>query len=566
MTTLADRLRRRSASGCTWILVPAAVLALSACDASAPPPDTIFTGRFITLDDAQPEVDALAVADGRIVAAGSRADIEALAGENTQTVAIGGVAVPGFADSHVHVSGVGRLLERLNVRAMTKEQIVELVAEAVGSTPPGQWIFGRGWDEGFFRPAVFPTARDLDAVSPNNPVMLTRIDGHASWVNSQVLGLSDITVATVDPEGGRVVRDASNRPTGILVDNAQSLMDRVTPNSDSPDAAEQRIRTAMEQYTRWGLTSIHDAGAGLEAIAIYKKLLAAGELPVRVYAMARGDAAVEEYLVRGPEVLGDGKLVVRGFKVILDGALGSRGAELDEPYSDAPEEIGLEQMSDEALDDLIRRAREAGFQVNPHVIGDRAVRRALDAFERAGVEPGERHRLEHASIIAPDDLPRLAQMGIVASMQPVFVGEYGRWAEDRLGSTRVLWVLPIKDLLATGAVLASGTDFPASDSGDPRATLAGLVARQSSEGVPEEGWYPDQAVDVETALWSMSAGPAYATFQEDDLGQLTVGRFADFTVLSDDPRSVASGALLDLTVRMTVLGGDVTFDLDAEGR
>jgi len=179
----------------------------------------------------------------------------------------------------------------------------------------------------------------------------------------------------------------------------------------------------MEQYTRWGLTSIHDAGAGLESIAIYKKLLEADELPVRVYAMVRGVAAMEEYLDRGPEVLGDGKLVVRGFKVILDGALGSRGAELNEPYSDAPEEIGLEQMSDEAFDDLIRRARVAGFQVNPHVIGDRAVRRALDAFERAVVEPGERHRLEHASIIAPDDLSRLAQMGIVASMQPVFVGE-----------------------------------------------------------------------------------------------------------------------------------------------
>ena len=540
-------------------------LVLPGCEAAPPAPDTIFTGRFITLDDSRPEVEALAVVGGRIVAAGFRVEIGALAGDATQTVAIDGVAVPGWADSHVHVSGVGRLLERPNVRAMTKEQIVEVVAEAVASSPPGQWIFGRGWDEGFFRPAVFPTAADLDAVSPDNPVMLTRIDGHASWVNSQVLELSEITSGTVDPDGGRVVRDESDRPTGILVDNAQSLVDRITPDEESPDAAEQRIRRAMEQYTRWGITSVHDAGSSLEAIAIYKKLFEAGELPVRVYAMPRGEAAVEEYLSRGPEVLGDGNLVIRGFKVILDGALGSRGAELDEPYSDAPEETGLEQMSDEALDALIGRARAAGFQVNPHVIGDRAVRRALDAFERAGVDPGERHRLEHASIIAPADLPRLAQMGIVASMQPVFVGEYGRWAEARVGSTRVLWVLPIKDLLATGAVLASGTDYPASDSGDPRATLAGLVARQSSEGVPLEGWYPDQAVDIETALWSMSAGPAYATFQEDDLGQLTVGRLADFTVLSQDPRATAPSEMRGLTVLMTVMGGDVTFDSSAAG-
>ena len=545
------------------VLVVAAVLVLTACEAVGPRPDTIFTGRFITLDDSQPEVEALAVVGGRIVAAGSRAEVEALAGADTRTVAIGGVAVPGWADSHVHVSGVGRLLERLNVRAMTKEQIVELVAEAVASTPPGQWIFGRGWDEGFFRPAVFPNAADLDAVSPDNTVTLSRIDGHASWVNSKVLELSEIVPATVDPAGGRVVRDASNRPTGILVDNAQSLVDRVTPDTDSPDAAEQRVRRAMEQYARWGLTGVHDAGSSLESISIYKELLEAGKLPVRVYAMARGDAAVEEYLQRGPEILGDGKLVIRGFKVILDGALGSRGAELDEPYSDAPEEIGLEQMSDEDLDELIGRAREAGFQVNPHVIGDRAVRRALDAFERAGVEPNERHRLEHASIIAPADLPRLAPMGIVASMQPVFVGEVRALGRGpRRVNPRALGA-PHQGSLGHG----SGPGLRNRFSGIGLGRSPGYAGRAGgSEGVPVEGWYPDQAVDIGTALWSMSAGPAYATFQEDDLGQLTVGRFADFTVLAEDPRAVAPGELLDLTVVMTVMNGDVTFDSNEESR
>lgn len=540
------------------------VLALSACAGPRTPPpqaDAIFTGRFITLDPALPEVEALAVASGRIVAAGTRAEVEPLAGASTQTIKISGIAVPGWADAHVHVSGLGGLLDRLNLRGLTKEQVLERVADAARSAPAGQWIFGSGWDEGFFRPAVFPTAVDLDTVSPNHPVVLRRIDGHSSWVNSQVLKLAGVSRSTPDPDGGRIVRDAVNEPTGMLVDRAQGLVNRVTPGADSPSGRERQIRTALQQYARWGLTSVHEAGSDLETIAIYRRLLEADELPVRVYAMARGTESVRQYLSQGPEIdLGNGRLSIRSFKILLDGALGSRGAELTDPYADAPEEHGLRQMDDAEVDELVRAARKKGFQVNAHVIGDRAVTRALDAFERGGVRPDERFRLEHASIIRPDDLPRLARLGVVASMQPVFVGEYSRWAEDRVGATRVRWVLPIRDLLGTGAVVASGTDFPASDSGDPIATLSGLVARQSAAGEPEGGWYSEQRVDVEAALRSMSAGPAFAAFQENDLGQLVVGRHADFTVLSADPREVPPEALRTLTVRMTVMAGRVTFD------
>jgi hypothetical protein len=245
---------------------------------------------------------------------------------------------------------------------------------------------------------------------------------------------------------------------------------------------------------------------------------------------------------------------------MADGALGSRGAELTEPYADAPGERGLPQTSDADLDSVIKRARENGIQVNVHAIGDRAVRRVLDAFERGGVKPADRFRVEHASMIAPDDLPRFARLGVIASVQPVFIGEYSRWAADRVGPARVRWVLPIRDLVASGARVAFGTDFTAADTGDPLATLASAVAGQSASGSAGADWNKPQRVDVDTALRAMTSGPAFAAFEEEHLGRLTIGRYADITVLSADPYTVQPEALRTLTVRMTIVGGRVTYD------
>jgi hypothetical protein len=277
--------------------------------------------------------------------------------------------------------------------------------------------------------------------------------------------------------------------------------------------------------------------------------------------MARGEAAVKHYLESGPEPdLGNGMLAVRSFKLILDGALGSRGAEMTEAYTDAPEDHGLQLVKDAELDQVVRAARQKGFQVNTHAIGDRAVKRALDAFEKGSVTREERFRVEHASIVANDDLLRFARRGIIASMQPVFVGEYSRWAEDRVGPSRVHWVLRTRDFLNAGVALASGSDYPASDSGMPIATLHCSVTRQSAAGKPEGGWYSNQRVDVDQALRMMTAGPAFAAFQEKDLGALTVGRYADFTVISANPYQVPSKDLRTLTIRMTVVAGHVTYD------
>jgi predicted amidohydrolase YtcJ len=363
----------------------------------------------------------------------------------------------------------------------------------------------------------------------------------------------------VDPPGGKVLRDAAGEPTGILVDHATAFVRRIVP-APTPEKAERRLRAALEAYARSGLTSVHDAGADRETLLLYRKLLAEDALPVRVYAMANGRGElVAETLARGPEIgLGEGRLTIRSFKVVLDGALGSRGAQLFEPYADAPSERGLETMGDEEFRGLIRAASAKGFQVNAHAIGDRAVRRALDAFEAAGADARRlRFRIEHASVIDPVDRPRFAKLGVIASLQPMFAGEYARWAEDRVGPSRSSWVLATRSLLDAGASLALGTDYPASDSGDPLLNFFCAVTRRAADGTPPSGFHPEERLPAETALRLLTAGPAFAAFQEEDLGALSPGRYADLTVLSEHPLTFPAEKLPELRVRMTIVGGQV---------
>jgi predicted amidohydrolase YtcJ len=542
------------------LLTPLALPVFAPLRAQSSAAETIFIGQFLTLDPAHPQAEAIAVSAGRIVAVGTLSEAQRLVNKTTRIIKFSGVALPGFADAHIHVSGIGAQLERIDLRGLTEAEILAKVAKAVRSAPPGGWILGEGWDQGFWRPPVFPTAKDLDSVSGDHPVVLTRIDGHSAWVNSKVLALAKISRHTPDPDGGLIRRDAAQEPTGMLVDRAQELIRSVIPKPTHADR-ERHIRVALKQFTRWGLTSIHDAGVDLDTIAIYKDLLKRGELPVRVYVMALGKEARAHYLASGPEPdLGNGMLAVRSFKILLDGALGSRGAELTEPYADAPEEHGLQLIKDADLTQIVEEARKKGFQVNTHAIGDRAVTRALDAFEKGGVTPEERFRVEHASMVTNDDVARFARLRIIASIQPVFVGEYSRWSEDRVGPARVHWVLRTRDLLNADVALAAGTDYPASDSGIPIENLHCLVTRQSAAGKPEAGWYPDQRVDVDQALRMMTAGPAFAAFREKDLGALTVGRYADFSVLSANPYQVPSKDLRTLSIRITVMAGRVTYD------
>ena len=530
----------------------------------SPKAETIFVGNFLTLDPGHPQAEAMAVSAGRIIAIGSQASVESFATSSTKRIKIDGVALPGLADAHIHVEGVGEELERLNLRGLSKQQILDKVAASAKTAPSGSWITGGGWDQGFWHPAVFPTSKELDSVSGDHPVALSRIDGHSTWINSKILALAKITRSTPDPDGGRILRDAAGEPSGMLIDKAQDLLRAVIPKP-TPADREPRIRLALQQFSEWGLTSVHDAGVGLETISIYKDLLNRGELPVRVYVMAAGEAARAYYLAHGPEPdLGSDMLAVRSFKLFLDGALGSRGAELTDPYTDAPQEHGLELMKDPDLERVVRAAREKGFQVNTHAIGDRAVRRALDAFQQGGVTANDRFRVEHASMVTNDDMPRFVSMGIIASIQPVFVGEYSRWAEDRVGPSRVHWVLRTRDLLNAGVLAAAGTDYPASDSGRALDNLYCAVTRKGADGKPPAGWYQDQRVDVDQALRMMTQGPAFAAFQEKNLGVLSVGRYADFTVLSANPYQVPIDNLKTLTIQMTVVAGHATFDVNSK--
>ncbi len=523
----------------------------------------LFTGRFLTLDPARPEVEALAVHDGRIVYAGDRGGAERWVGPATRHIGVPGVAVPGLGDAHVHVLSLGEQLEQLDLRGLAKDEILSRVTAAARDLEPGEWVLGKGWDQGFWDPPELPSAAELDRVAPDHPVALTRIDLHAVWVNTAALALARVGPSSVDPPGGRVIRTRSGTPSGVLVDAAADPLWAALP-PPSPEIRERRVRAALEQYARWGLTTVHDAGADQATLAIYLRLAKSGQLPVRVYAMVQSTGSetvedLERWRRDAAAASPDRRFEVRAIKVMLDGALGSRGALLREPYRDAPTERGLELLTEEELEKTLRVARVAGFQVAAHVIGDRALDRALEVFERVGIEPAERHRLEHLSVLPPADLPRLVRLGIVASMQPNFIGEYARWAIERLGPERLRQVYVLRDVVEAGVVLAAGSDYPAADSGSPLTSLYCMVTRHGFRGEPEGGFFAEQALDVGTALRALTSGVAWAGFAEADRGILAVGRLADFTALAASPFEVAPEALRDLEVQMTVVGGEVTF-------
>jgi len=525
--------------------------------------DVVFVGPIVTMDDSHPNADAIAVKAGRIVAIGSETEVMADVETSVPRVRLPGTALPGLADAHIHPLAFGHQLEELDLRGLTKEEIIRRVADRAKELPAGSWIEGRGWDQGFWSPVKFPTTADLDASTGLHPTILTRIDGHSIWVNSAALRAAGIKHDTADPEGGRLMRMADGSPSGVLVDKAVTLVEKILPKP-THDQLLKQLSAALHHCVQLGLTSIHDAGEDLEGIALYKELVAQNRLPLRAYVMALGTGkTAAEMLTHAPEPpLGDGRLSIRSFKVFLDGALGSRGAELLSPYSDAPSEHGLELMTDGDFRLLLKNAVARGYQVNVHAIGDKAVRRALDGFEQAGGSDiaTERYRVEHASVVDPSDLGRFARLHVIVSTQPIFVGEYSRWAADRLGPVRAAHVLPTADLIRSGAVVASGTDFPASDSPSPILSLYAMVTRHGADGTPAGGWYPEQRVDVMTALRAMTWAPAFAAFEEQDLGVLAVGRLADLTVLSADPRTTAPEELKNLLVTMTVVGGVAMYE------
>lgn len=529
--------------------------------------DLIFkNANIITMDEKNPRAQAIAIRGDKILAVGSNQQIERFRGRGTKVLDLEGkTIVPGLIDAHVHLISLGKSLSILNLEGTSSlDEVLEMVKEKVQRAKPAEWILGRGWDQNDWPIKEFPTRWDLDRVAPQNPVHLTRICGHMVWVNSRVLEMAGITKETKSPEGGKIIHDPSTgEPTGVFVDQAIDLVERIIPPPTYQQKKEYAKR-AIRGCLRVGLTEVHDASVELEMVKIYKELLKEGNLPLRLYLMLRGPGkAVKAYLERGPEIgLGDRRLTIRAIKLFADGSLGSRGAALLEPYSDAPGERGLITMDPDTACEIMVRALERGFQVCTHAIGDSANRLVLNLIERAlKGHPSRDHRfrIEHAQVIAPEDIPRFAKLGVIPSMQPAHCTSDMYWAEDRLGPERVKGAYAWRSLLDTGVRIPGGSDAPV-ESINPLWGIYAAVTRQDHKGWPQGGWHPEQRVSREEALRMFTLDAAYGAFEEKIKGSLEKGKLADLTVLSKDIMRVPAPEILQTEVLMTVVGGKIVFE------
>lgn len=529
--------------------------------AQSAPADLVLTnGRIYTVDGSRPVVDAIAVRGGRVVFIGDRAGAAALAGPATRLVDLEGrTVIPGMTDAHAHVAGLGLALRNVDLVGTTSyDEVIARVVERARTTPKGEWIVGRGWDQNDWGDTRWPTLDALSRAVPDHPVFLERVDGHAGFVNALALQKAGVTKATRDPSGGEIIRDAQGNPSGVLVDNAKGLVARVIP---APTRAQMKeaISAAIAEMHRWGLTGVHDAGASAETLELYEELGREGALGIRLYAMISDHApTLTTWFRRGPQSgLYDGTLWVRAVKLYQDGALGSRGAALLEPYSDNAATSGLLVSAPAHIREVAAQALAAGFQVNTHAIGDRGNRLVLDAYQAvltAHPTADHRFRVEHAQILNADDIPRFATLGVIPSMQASHQTSDMYWAGTRLGETRLRGAYAWRSLLDAGVVIPNGSDAPVEHI-NPLISFKAAVSRQDAQGWPAGGWYPEQRMTREEALRSMTLWPAYAAFQEQDLGSLTPGKRADFVVLDQDILRVPDALLPRTQVLSTWVGG-----------
>ena len=548
-----------------------AALAPVVLGAQAPADLVLTNGRIYTVDNARPIVSALAVLGGRVVFVGSDAEAKVLASPSTRVMDLhGATVVPGIVDAHAHLLGLGTMLRQVNLRGSTSyQEVIDRATAWAKDAKPGEWIFGRGWDQNRWVDKEFPSHEALSRAFPGNPVVLTRIDGHALLANAKAMELAHITAATAEPSGGRIVKLASGSPSGVFIDNAQSLISHAIPAATRAET-RKAILAAISECNRWGLTGIDDAGENAETIAIYEELAKAGNYNLRNYVMIsdpgepNSPAALNNpYLRRGPQsALYDGHLWIRAIKLYADGALGSRGAALLAPYSDDPTNSGLLVSQPAHIRAWAETALRRGFQVNVHAIGDRGNRIVLDAFDSAlSTVPTADHRfrIEHVQVLSPQDIPRFAKLGVIPSMQATHQTSDMRWAEARVGPVRIRGAYAWRSLLNTGVVIPNGTDFPVEEV-NPLLTFHAAVTRQDPTNLPAGGWYPEQKMTREEALQSMTIWPAYAAFQESMLGSLTPGKYADFVVLDRDIMRVPDTEILGTRVLSTWIGGKRVYE------
>jgi predicted amidohydrolase YtcJ len=518
-----------------------------------------------SFDDTTPRIRGIAIERGRIVSIGPSDELRRHFDADSIVDLHGNFVFPGFVDAHAHLEGLGIALLTVDlVGAGSVAEVQSRVAKEIEESGGRSWVRGRGWDQNLWTPQQFPDHAMLDAVSNTVPIFLGRIDGHAVWVNRRVLELAGVTRTTPDPPGGRILRGADGQPTGVFVDNAMEIVRAVLP----PPTNEERsraIKTAVQTCLRLGLVGVHDMGVDDELISIYRELIAKGEFPFRVYAAVDGVGKTwDHYCAIGPELgAEDGRLTVRALKLYADGALGSRGAALIEPYSDEPGNRGLTVMSSDSMRAVVQNAIAKGFQVCTHAIGDRANAIALkvygDAIKTSGKPASDlRLRIEHAQVLDAADIPRFAELGVIPSMQPTHCTSDMPWAIQRLGTDRIKNAYAWRSLLSTGSIIPAGSDFPV-ESPNPLWGFYAAVTRQDRHGHPEGGWFPGQCMTREEALKAFTLWPAYASFREDRTGMLAPGKWADLVVLSKDILHVPSEEILNTEVEMTVVAGAVAY-------
>ncbi|RIK39454.1 MAG: amidohydrolase [Chloroflexi bacterium] len=520
----------------------------------------LYNGKIYTMDTAIPQVEAIAIAGGRVAAIGNNTTITNLATAETRRINLGGRTVlPGFIDAHIHFLWYGLSLKQIDLMGVPAlEQALETVARHAAQTPPGHWLSGRGWDQSLWPGYAFPTRHDLDRVTTAHPIFLRRKCGHAGWANSRALELAGITAATPDPDGGEIERDpATGAPTGILKENAMNLVARLESKS-TPGEAMDAVRLAMQKVHRMGIVGIHNMEDAV-ALRAFQELREQGELTLRVVQQvpeAELDSAIALGLRSG---FGDEWVRIGAVKIFSDGSLGARSALMIDPYEGEPQNYGIAMLSNERLKAQVEKAARAGLAVHIHAIGDQANRNVLNAIEAtrwAGIGRHLRHRIEHAQVLHPDDVARFAELNVVASMQPIHATQDMLLADAHWGE-RARLSYAWSSLLSAGAALAFGSDAPV-ETPDVLQGLYAATTRRRAKGSPgPEGWYPEECLTLLEAIDAYTNGAACSVGMEKVQGSLTPGKVADLVVLDHDILAAEPAALLETEVLATMVGGTV---------
>lgn len=510
--------------------------------------------------------ESIVIQDGIVVGTGTVDEMRELAPEATVLDGQGRVMLPGLIDAHAHVLGLGQLLTQVDLTGATSlDETLQRVEQYATENPESPWIVGRGWNQELWDDTSFPTAQDLDQVVDDRPVFLSRIDGHAAWVNSVALQQGDVTRETQDPVGGRVIRDEQGDPTGILVDAAETYVARFIPQ-ESPEQVEQAIRLAIQEMLSLGITGVHDAGVSQSVWQIFQELDNEGALAVHINAMIGGVTdQTRPWIAEGPVMpSASSRLSLTGVKIYSDGALGSRGAAMLEPYDDEPGNRGLLFYNQSEMNEQVLTAISNGFQANVHAIGDAANRQVLDALEEAinAYPESSRHRVEHAQVVAVEDIPRFAELGLIASMQPTHATSDKNMAQDRIGATRLEGAYAWRTFLDQGTIIAAGSDFPV-EPVNPFFGIHASVTRQDRSDEPPGGWFSDEAMTLREALQAFTLDAAYAAKSESLYGSLEPGKLADFILIDRDPFQIPPSELDNIKVLETWVEGKKVFSLES---